>query len=387
VIHNNYSESILAEFRKKFSTNPQVYFSPGRINLIGEHVDYNDGFVMPAAISKGIYYAVALNQGLDIHFYSVDFNEHYSTPVNDIHAEDNWKNYVLSVVNEFELLGVEMLGFDCVFGGDIPRGSGMSSSAAVEGGLAFALNELFGAGFTRMQLALLCQRAEHGYPSVQCGIMDQFANMMGKKGEVILLDCQSINHVYIPLRLNGYQVVLLNSKVHHSLAGSEYNVRRKQCNEGLVMIGKQTGITSFRDINDPAELLPFKASMTDEVYKRCQYVVEEINRTELASKYLHENKLVEFGQLLFETHKGLRDLYEVSCEELDFLVALAEADDAVIGARLMGGGFGGCTINIVADSSVSQFIKSASEAYYNKFKIVAEATIVETSDGVTKLHG
>lgn len=384
---NKFAQNMLAEYGKRFSTLPQLYFSPGRINLIGEHVDYNDGFVMPAAISKGIYYAIALNGGKEINFYSHDFGEAYTTGANDIHKEDNWKNYVLSVVNEFKLLGVEIVGFDCVFGGDIPRGSGMSSSAALEGGLALALNELLGSDLTRIQLALLCQRAEHGYPAVQCGIMDQFANMMGRKGQVILLDCQSMNHVYIPLQIEGYQIVLLNSKVHHTLAASEYNLRRKQCKEGLEIIGRHTEVKSFRDINGVEELLQYKTVMRDEVYRRCLYVVEEINRTKLASKYLHENRLIEFGRLLYETHNGLRDLYEVSCEELDFLVRIAEADDAVIGARLMGGGFGGCTINIIAENSVARFIQSVSEAYYKKYNILPEATVVETSDGVSRLEG
>ena len=203
---NAIAMNVLKAFTENFSAQPAVYFSPGRINLIGEHVDYNDGFVMPAAIDKGVYYAVAEN-GIDmINFYSLDFNEKFSINIAGIKKTDGWKNYVLSVVNEFLVSGKSIKGFDCVFGGDIPRGAGMSSSAAVEGGLAFALNDIFNCGFNRIALAQLCQRAEHNFPNVQCGIMDQFANMNGKKDQVLLLDCESLAHEYLPLQLKGYKL-------------------------------------------------------------------------------------------------------------------------------------------------------------------------------------
>ena len=200
---NSITTKVLQRFTKEFSTTPTLYFSPGRINLIGEHVDYNDGFVMPAAINKGVYYAIAENGSNDINFYSVDFDEHLSIGIDEIKKMSGWKNYVLSVVNEFILLGVKIKGFDCVFAGDIPRGSGMSSSAAVEGGVAFAINEMLQTNLNRVALALLCQRAEHNYPQVNCGIMDQFANMMGKKDNVILLDCKTMEHQYFSLHLAG----------------------------------------------------------------------------------------------------------------------------------------------------------------------------------------
>ncbi len=382
---NSLAVTVLQHFRESFASEPTIYFSPGRINLIGEHVDYNDGFVMPAAIDKGIYYAVAANNSNELHFYAMDFDEWLTIAVADIKKMNNWKNYVLSVVNEFLLLGHDVKGFDCVFAGDIPRGSGMSSSAAVEGGLAFALNEMLNAGLNRVQLALLCQRAEHNFPHVNCGIMDQFANMMGRQDEVLLLDCKTMEHQYFPLHLQGYKIVLINSKVHHTLVSGEYNIRRQRCEEGLAILKNQLNIQSFRDITRVEDLMQYKSGMTEKVFNCCLYVIEEIARAKKAAGLLQQDNLIEFGKLMYATHKGLSKLYEVSCEELDFLVDLAKKDSLVIGARLMGGGFGGCTINIVKEEAINQFIETTSKVYLRQFDIVAEAYIVATADGTRKL--
>src|SRR5688572_10907498 len=262
----NIASKVNTVFSEKFSSIPHLYYSPGRINLIGEHVDYNDGFVMPAAINQGIYYAIALNNSEVLNFYSIDFKEALNIKIADVKKSNSWKNYVLGVVNEFMLLGLQVTGLDCVFGGNIPNGAGMSSSAAVEGGLAFGINKLLDFGLSRKELALLCQRAEHNFPGVMCGIMDQYANMYGKRDHVILLDCKSIEHQYFPLHLDGYRIVLINSNVHHSLASSEYNVRREQCGEGLEVLRKEKGISSFRDIKSAEELLPFKSKMSEKIY-------------------------------------------------------------------------------------------------------------------------
>jgi galactokinase len=382
---NSIAVTVLNRFRESFTSEPTLYFSPGRINLIGEHVDYNDGFVLPAAIDKGVYYAVAPNDNDNLNFIAVDFDETLSVAVADIQKMSNWKNYVLSVVNEFLLLGVAVKGFDCVFAGDIPRGSGMSSSAAVEGGLAFALNEMFNTKLNRVELALLCQRAEHNYPHVNCGIMDQYANMMGHKDEVIMLDCKTIQHQYFPLRLQGCKIVLINSKVHHTLASGEYNIRRHRCEEGMAVLKSDLGIQSFRDINDVDALMPFKDKMEEKVFNCCLYVVEEIARAKKAASLLQQDDLASFGKLMYATHEGLSKLYEVSCDELDFLVELAKQDDGVIGARLMGGGFGGCTINIVKDDAITRFIETTSKAYHQKFNIEPEAYIVSTGDGTKQI--
>ncbi|MEI7737074.1 MAG: galactokinase family protein, partial [Ferruginibacter sp.] len=296
---NSIANKVLNSFKEKFSNTPNVYFSPGRINLIGEHIDYNDGYVMPAAINKGIYYAVAANGTDTINILALDFNETLNIKITDIKKMDSWKNYVLSVVNEFVLLGKITQGFDCVFSGDIPQGSGMSSSAAVEGGLAFALNEIFNFGYSRVQLALLCQRAEHNYPNVQCGIMDMYASLNGKKDHVILLDCTSVTHEYFPFVLKEYTIVMVNSKVHHSLASGEYNVRRQRCEEGLGILKTKLGVQSFRDISSTDDIVPFKETMTPEVYDCCKYVVEEIARTRKAGALLRQHDLKAFGQLMY----------------------------------------------------------------------------------------
>ena len=383
---NSIATGVLKSFIEKFSTQPNVYFSPGRINLIGEHIDYNDGYVMPAAINKGVYYAVAPNETSTINFYAVDFDESLSIAINEIKSIDNWKNYVLSVVNEFLLAGKPIKGFDCVFGGDIPRGSGMSSSAAVEGGLAFALNDIFNIGLSRVELALLCQRAEHNFPNVKCGIMDMYANLNGKKDNVILLDCKNITHRYFPLVLKEYKIVLINTKVHHSLASGEYNVRRKRCEEGLAILKRELQVKSFRDIKRVEDVELHKDKMATAVYNCCKYVVEEIIRTQKAGELLQQDNLIEFGKLMFTTHEGLSKLYQVSCAELDFLVHQAKANTGVIGARLLGGGFGGCTINIVKDTAVNNFIEQASIAYEQQFNIVPEAYVMEISEGTGRIN-
>ena len=382
---NEIAAKVKNTFKEKFKEEPLLFFSPGRINLIGEHVDYNDGYVMPGAIDKGIYFAIALNNTNTINCFSVDFNEHISVPLSEIKKMEGWKNYVLGVVNEFQKLKLKVKGFNCVFGGTIPIGAGVSSSAALEGGISFGLNKLCKYKLSRKELALLGQRAEHGFPGVMCGIMDQYANMMSKKNKVILLDCKKVENDYVPFAPKGYTIILINSRVHHSLASSEYNKRRKECEQGLAILKKGLRIRSFRDIKRPATILPYKSAMGSRVYKRCLYVAEEILRTKNAAKLLKKNDLTGFGKLMFETHDGLQNLYEVSCKELDFLVSAAKVHPAVIGARLMGGGFGGCTINIVKKESVSSFLAEVLPAYKKQFKIDAESYEVSIVDGTEEI--
>lgn len=382
---NTVADKVLNTFKKNYTTPPQLYFSPGRINLIGEHIDYNDGFVLPAAINKGVYYAVAANDSKKINITAVDYNESISIDFNEVKKSTGWRNYVLSVINEFLLLNKNIQGIDCAFGGDIPIGSGMSSSAAVEGGLAFALNEIFNIGLNRKELALLCQHAEHNFPNMQCGIMDQYANMNGKKDHVILLDCKTVEHQYFPLSLPNHDIVLINSKVHHELVSGEYNLRRKYCEEGMSILKEKTGASSFRDKDIKEKLASCKDSMSTEVYNCCRYVTEEIARTQEAVKLLEKNDLAAFGQLMNATHEGLSKLYKVSCKELDFLADYAHSAKEVVGSRLMGGGFGGCTINIVEKDSTTQFIGAISVAYKNQFGIDTEAYVVETSNGTGKI--
>ncbi|MEO9022284.1 MAG: galactokinase [Ginsengibacter sp.] len=372
-------------FKEKFSEEPRLFYSPGRINLIGEHIDYNDGFVMPAAIDKGIYFAMAFNNSEKINCYSIDFDESISLKFSEVKKMDGWKNYVLGIINEFQKLNFQMKGFNCVFGGDIPIGGGISSSAALEGGISYGLNELCNFQLSRKELALLGQRAEHNFPNVKCGIMDQYANMMGKKNTVILLDCKNVTHEYLPLNIEGYQIVLINTKVHHSLASSAYNQRRKECEKGLKILQQESDIQSFRDIENPTDLFGFEKIMGEIVYKRCSFVVEEIYRTKKAANLLKENDIIGFGKLMFETHEGLKNKYEVSCEELDFLVDAAKENKDVIGSRLMGGGFGGCTINIVKEESISSFLSEILPAYKKQFDIDAESYNMKVVDGTGEI--
>lgn len=378
---NETAAEVKAAFKQKFNEEPHLYYSPGRINLIGEHVDYNDGYVMPGAIDKGIYFAVALNNSDKINCYSIDFDESISLPLSGVKQMDSWKNYVLGVVNEFQKLKLPVQGFNCVFGGNIPIGGGMSSSAALEGGISFSLNELCDFKMSRKELALLGQRAEHNFPAVKCGIMDQYANMMGKEETVLLLDCRNVSHEDIPLHINGYEIILINTKVHHSLAGSEYNQRRKECEKGLSILKRELNINSFRDIHDISEMLPFKNEMGEKVFDRCTFVVEEILRTKKAAELLKANDISGFGKLMFQTHDGLKNLYEVSCKELDFLVDAARENKEVIGSRLMGGGFGGCTINIVKEEGVSSFVEKILKDYKQEFNIDAENYKVKVVNG------
>ncbi len=372
-------------FSKKFNRPCRIFFSPGRINLIGEHVDYNDGFVMPCAIDKGVYYAIAPNNTDVVNIYSREFDETLTVKLNEIKPQGEWKNYVLSVMNEFQIAGKKIKGFDCVIGANIPSGAGLSSSAALEGGLAFALNEMYGFGFSREKLAFMCQKAEHGYPKVNCGIMDQYANMFGKENEAILLDCKKIKHDYLPLELGEYSIVLINSKVHHALAASAYNTRRSECETGIKIIRENSSYKSFRDISNAEVLLRFEEKMGRYVWKRCTFVVKEIQRTREAAKLLKRKKIKEFGALLFQSHEGLSEMYKVSCAELDFLVKMARGNEDVIGARMMGGGFGGCTINIVKTTGKDAFVESTLTAYKKEFQNAAESYDVVTSEGTHEI--
>ena len=368
-------------FQKKFQAEPTLYFSPGRINLLGEHIDYNRGFVMPCSINKGIYFAIAPSGNDTIRFYARDVDEACSVNIYEIKPEEGWYNYVFGVIDQFQKSGKMVKGFNCVFGGNLPIGAGLASSAALEGGIAFALNELFDFGMDRKELALLCQRAEKEFAGVDCGIMDQFANMMGKKDEVVFLDCERLLFKYLPLSLDEYCIILINTNVHHALASSAYNTRRSECETGLNIIRENSSIKLFREIKNPKMLERFEEKMGKYVFKRCTFVVEEIERAKLGAKLLKRKKLKEFGQLMFQSHAGLSDLYKVSCAELDFLVKKAKTNEDVIGARMMGGGFGGCTINLVKESGKQKFIEESLNAYKKEFQTTPESYQVVTSDG------
>ena len=361
-------QSIAAEFRNRFGRPPLVVRSPGRVNLIGEHTDYNEGFVLPAAIDKEIVLAVAARDDRACKMVAADLGQTYETTLDALARSTlGWPNYLLGIVDQLQKAGIAVPGFECVFGGDIPIGSGMSSSAALEAGFLFSLNELYGLNLDRLRMARLAQRSENEFVGLRCGIMDQFANLFGHEGSVILLDCRSLQYEYVPFSRTDIQIVLCDTQVKHELASSEYNMRRSQCEVGVQAVRKfHPSVHSLRDVT---------RSMLDErchdmdpvVYKRCAYVIDENNRVLTGCDDLRHDDLDAFGRKMIQCHEGLRDEYEVSCRELDVLVDAALGVDGVYGARMMGGGFGGCTINLVREDCVQDFSGTVTEAFKATF--------------------
>ncbi|REE80327.1 galactokinase [Lutibacter oceani] len=359
--------------------------SPGRINIIGEHTDYNNGFVLPTAIDKKIEFKFKKNNTPSTcNVFSANFNTSFSFDLNNVKpSKKQWENYILGVIYEIQQLSNKLEGFDCILNSDIPVGSGISSSAALECGLAFGLNELFKLNFTKITLVEIGQRAEHNYVGTKCGIMDQFASVMSKAGHVILLDCQSLDYEYVPIQIKPYKIVLLNTNVSHNLADGEYNKRRKTCEQGVAIIqNKYPTVKSLRDVSSEM-LAEYKNEFSEEMFNRCSYVIDEKIRVLNTVEALKNNELKVMGKNMYDTHSGLQNLYEVSCPELDFLVDFSKNFDEVIGARMMGGGFGGCTINIVHENAVEKFTEAASEAYFNKFNIKLTAFEANPSEGTS----
>lgn len=357
-------ERIVNIFKDRFGSEPLVYRAPGRVNLIGEHTDYNEGFVMPAAINRYAYFAIKPNNTGMYRFHAADFNRDFSTPTNKIEPTNtHWANYLLGVIAQMVADGHNVPGFDCAFGGDIPIGAGMSSSAAIESGLAFALNHIFGFGYSRMQLAKFAQQAEHQYAGVKCGIMDQFASLHGIENHVLRLDCRSLEYSPFELNMIDHSIILVNTGVKHSLASSEYNKRRQECQAGVEILKKYNpNIHSLRDVS-LSDLNNHKKEFQTKVWERCTYVVEENERVINAGKALNQRDFETFGKLMYQSHYGLRNKYEVSCAELDRLVEITEDLDFVFGSRMMGGGFGGCTINLVQNTHIEEFTKTITKNY------------------------
>jgi galactokinase len=367
--------------------DPLIIRSPGRVNLIGEHTDYNQGFVLPAAIDKAIYLAIGPREDNGIHLYSIDLDQHFTCTLDlPEPAAEHWPNYLLGVVQQFQQAGHPTRGFNCVFAGDIPLGSGMSSSAALECATAFALNELFSLGLDRLTMVRLSQRAENVFVGVQCGIMDQFASMFGRRGQVIRLDCQSLDYAYFPFRLEGIRIVLLDTNVKHSLASTEYNTRREQCEAGVRLVrAHDPEVTSLRDVTRE-ELDRYVAPVDELIYRRCRFIVGENARLLAATEDLQNGDLAAFGRKMFETHEGLSREYEVSCKELDFLVEQVKEDPAVIGARMMGGGFGGCTINLVRESAIPGLVERITPVYRKAMNKDLKVYVAQIEDGTSRLN-
>lgn len=376
---------VKAEFKKLFNGEPSVYVAPGRVNLIGEHTDYNLGFVLPGAIDKAIYVAIRPNGEKFVNAYSIDYDEQLKFDIEGSNPEPQWARYIFGVVQEMKKRDAEIGGFDCAFGGDVPLGAGLSSSAALESAFSFALNELFDSGFDLPTLAKIGQMTEHNYVGVKCGIMDQFASLHGQKDSVIKLDCRSLEYEVIPFNPKGYTVVLVDSMVKHSLASSEYNVRRQQCEDGVEAIAKhEEGIESLRDVS--MEMLnKYRDQMEPISYKRCAYVINENQRLLDGTVALAKDDLEAFGKKMYGSHEGLSNEYEVSCEELDFIVGVSKEHEGVVGARMMGGGFGGCVIHLIKEEAHDAYIKDVKAKFNAEFGEEPRIIDVVISAGARKL--
>ena len=386
--HNisSYPIIIREKFHQLFAQEALIIRSPGRINLIGEHTDYNMGFVLPAAINKAIYLGIHSREDRLISLYSLDYHENYETDLDSIKSSGKlWPDYLLGVVEQIQKSHNLDHGFNIVFGGDIPPGAGLSSSAALECATAYALNTIFDLNFEKIALVRLAQSAENEFVGVKCGIMDQFASMFGKKDHLLRLDCRSLEYDYVPFHAGNLKIVLFDTRVKHSLASSAYNERREQCEAGVKLIqAVYPEVMSLRDATEEM-LLDFVKPVSEIIYSRCTFIVAEIQRLLDACNDLGNKDMQSFGQRMFETHAGLKDLYQVSCEELDLLVELVKNNSDVIGARMMGGGFGGCTINLVKTEAVNALIKKVGDAYREQTGTEMLVYVVEIEDGTGSL--
>lgn len=375
-------DKLRTAFTERFSSNPIFYASAGRINLIGEHTDYNGGFVFPGAIDKYIMTAININGTDKVRLYSVDMNQYteFGLREEDKPAEQ-WACYVFGVCREVIKRGFEVKGFDAVFAGNVPLGAGLSSSAALESCFAYALNDLFNDNkISIFELALIGQSTEHNYCGVNCGIMDQFASVFGKKDCLMRLDCRSLEFKYFPFKPVGYKLVLVNSQVKHELVDSPYNKRRESCER----VAKTLGVETLRDA-DMSMLEAAKDQISDEDYKRAVYVIGEKQRVLDVCEALEKGDYETVGQRMYETHHGLSKDYEVSCEELDFLNDVAK-ECGVTGSRIMGGGFGGCTINLVKEQLYDSFVQTAKTKFNEKYGIEPIIIDVVISDGAHKVE-
>ncbi len=363
------TSSIDQFFKNFFHQTPQLFTAPGRINLIGEHVDYNEGMVMPAAVNYSFTFAMAAGRSDKCNVFAHDLQEGLSFSIYDLNPGETWVNYLMGVLDGFMRRGVVLRGVDVVFGGNVPAGAGMSSSAALCCGFATGLNHLFDAKLSKLELARVAQYAEHEFVGVNCGLMDQYASLFGEADSFLLLDCRTLKHEPIGFSFGDVEILLIDSKVKHTLASTAYNQRRQRCEEGVHAIRQVLPeVRSLRDVT-PAMLRELRGHMSDETFLRCSYVVAEIQRVRGAAAALRAGDVKAAGALMYQTHEGLSRQYEVSCEELDRLVALAKAEgDHVPGARLMGGGFGGCTINLVKRSHREVFIDKVRQNYFAQFK-------------------
>ena len=378
-------EELKSIFKQRFGNEGVAYTSPGRVNLIGEHTDYNGGFVFPGAIDKGIYAVIRLNGTDKVRAYSIDKEDYCEFGMNE---EDNphlhWANYIFGVCREIIKRGFQLQGFDTVFYGNVPIGAGMSSSAALESTFAFALNELLNLGIDKFELARIGQATEHNYVGVKCGIMDQFASLFGKAGHLMRLNCATMEFEYYPFNPKGYKVVLLDTLVKHELASSAYNRRRESCENACAHIAKKHPEVKYLSDAPMAMLNEIDVEIPAEDYMRAEYVIGEKQRVLDVCDALEKGDYDTVGYRMYGTHYGMSKLYEVSCEELDFLNDIAK-ECGVTGSRVMGGGFGGCTINLVKDELYDAFIATAKQKFAARFGHEPKVYDVVISDGARRL--
>jgi galactokinase len=374
-------------FEKLFHNQPEyIFLSPGRINIIGEHVDYNDGYVLPAAINKYVCIAISPSKNSSCKIVAKDLNEVFEFDLKDTLVPNSimWINYILGVLQQLKEQKQFANGFNAVFSSSVPIGSGLSSSAAVECGFAYAFNKMFDLGLTKEEIALIGQKSEHTFVGVNCGIMDQFASVFGKKNKVIKLDCNTLEYEYHKADFKKYSLLLLDSNVKHTHLTSGYNDRRNEVEQGLAIIKQHfPEVKTFRNCTSTM-VLELKEQLGETIFKRCHFVVKEIQRVQDAVNAIENSAFRTLGQLMTETHHGLSQEYEVSCEEIDFLVDAVQHEKSVLGARMMGGGFGGCSINLVEKGSENELIKKISEQYRSKFGIELKSYKVKISKGTTE---
>jgi|SRR5450432_194598 len=374
-------KDIRRQFQQYFGKEHQISAAPGRVNLIGEHTDYNQGFVLPGAIDKNIYIGLAPNGDMKLNLHAIEYNEHFSFSLEDMHPVKGWPTYLLGMI--FMMMPEKRLpyGMDVVISGKVPVGAGMSSSAALCSAFGLALDDRFHLGLSRMEIALAGQKTEHRFACLQCGIMDQFASLYGKAGHLMKLDCRNLEYEYIPFDFPDYRIVLVNTMVSHSLASSEYNLRRRQCETGVAILQQYyPEIHTLRDL-EKKQLEAHRHALDEVVYRRCRFIIEENQRLLDGCDFLKQHNLDAFGKMMYAAHEGLSHDYEISCPESDFLVKTIHQIPGVHGARQMGGGFGGCIICLAEKDAVENFTRRISEKYEKQYGKIPDCYTMIISEG------
>ena len=378
-------KKILTGFKKLYSASPRIFRAPGRVNLIGEHTDYNEGFVFPMAIDRYTYVGITKREDTIIRVYSNGFNESIEIDLSSAEPKNHWSDYVIGVATILGKQGFSISGADIYIDSNVPLGAGLSSSAAIEVSTAFALAGINNLEIDKLNLAKICQTAENDYVGMKCGIMDQFISVHGKKNKALFLDCRSLNYELVPVDVSKAGIVVCNTMIRHELGATEYNKRRKECELGVAAI--KTGFQNVNSLRDATmeNLETVKTKIDDIVFRRCRHVISENERTALAISTLKTGNFDLFGRLLNGSHDSLRDDYEVSCKELDIMVEAARSLNYVFGSRVTGGGFGGCTVSLVKHDKTEIFVEEMKKIYKEKTGILPDVYTFLPSEGVEEI--